>query len=89
MWIPDSEVVKHGFRRQSLPGSFSRARSHSKDRMLDDGTSREPYKDLVYIGKKIPSKTFMAMQRKIAVEPKNTLKGIQYRLIATILQQYT
>ena len=73
--LVDSEAGVYGFRRGST-GSFTRSRSHSKERLLDDGKGKEAFNDLVYVGKKIPSKTFLALQKKIDEEPKNSPKGM-------------
>ena len=74
----------YGFRRGST-GSFTRSRSHSKERLLDDGKGKEAFNDLVYVGKKIPSKTFLALQKKIDEEPKNSPKGMCKYVGETVL----
>ena len=74
-WLVDSEAGVYGFRYGST-GSFTRSRSHSKEHLLDDGKGKEAFNDLVYVGKKIPSKTFLALQKKIDEEPKNSPKGM-------------
>ena len=74
LYVTDSEAGVYGFRRGSA-GSFTRSRSHSKERLLNDGKDTDAYNDLMYVGKKIPSKTFLALQKKIDEEPKNSPKG--------------